>query len=134
MVLVLSCALRCGGYVQCATRRAHLLLRWRQLGYVQCTPANASFLSRWRLVLGKGLTLLRPAAPGCETAFVRRAPSINAKIKVKDSGKCLGQVRLLPGVEASQEALLGRLVGDLDVSADPTRENQSWHQVPLWHC
>ena len=62
MVLVLFCAVRCGGYVQCATRRALLAAPWRQLGLVQCGLANASFLSRWRLRLGIGLTLLRPAA------------------------------------------------------------------------
>jgi len=39
-------------------------------------------------------------------------------IKVKDS-EATWQVLLLPSEEASQEALLGRLVDDLDVSADP---------------
>ena len=88
---------------------------------MQCGLANASFLSRWRLRLGTGLTLLRPAALWMCTALVRPRTEyqVTTKIKVKDSGKRSGQAWLLPSEEASQEALLGRLVHDLDVSADP---------------
>ena len=66
----------------------------------------------------RGLTFWRSL-----TCRARRLPrGSKYQMKVKDSGKCLGQVRLLPSVEASEEALLGRLVHDLDDSTSPLEE------------